>query len=487
MKLWLPILIIGLAFQVSAQNVFIHNSHFNNLRYERFANQTFAQQTIKPFTTFSSGISRDTLENIIEKKGRRTWWGRKLKEENFIEVRKKDFFLTIDPLADLQLGKEDIVGDVWQNTRAIEFTGQVGKNLHFYTNFYENQAAYPQYIADFVNTYDVSPGQGRVKVLGPNSFDFAMASAMISFNIGDQFNVQFGNGKNFIGSGYRSLFLSDNAFNYPHLKLSTKSKNKKWYYQTIFSSLIDLQRLPATTSSEAQFYRKLGSFHYLTYSPNEKWNVGLFEGIIYRRQTATGTLPFAYNFLNPVIGFNSAVNGFNKAGTTNIVGFSANYAPTKSILFYHQTALSGRTGIAVGFQLGAKLFEPFDIDNLNLGIESNLLGFVFNNEGNLSYSHYNQNLAYSLLQEPSELMASVNYSVKDIFVLFRYSSNMPGEILRFFNYAYFESGYILNRITGLKISGFYQINKLGNNPFNSNPRWFGIKFSTSLNQRYFDF
>ena len=43
----------------------------------------------------------------------------------------------------------------------------------------------------------------------------------VSYRSDKFFSVQFGHGKHFIGDGYRSLFLSDNSFNYPYLMIQT--------------------------------------------------------------------------------------------------------------------------------------------------------------------------------------------------------------------------------------------------------------------------
>ena len=51
--------------------------------------------------------------------------------------------------------------------------------------------------------------------------------------------MQFGHGKHFIGDGYRSLFLSDNSFNYPFLRIETKLG--KLQYTNLYAELQDIQ------------------------------------------------------------------------------------------------------------------------------------------------------------------------------------------------------------------------------------------------------
>ena len=64
-----------------------------------------------------------------------------------------------------------------------------------------------------------------------------MASGYISFMPHRAVNLQFGTGKHFIGEGYRSLLLSDNSFNYPYLRATSRWFKDKVQYTNIFASL----------------------------------------------------------------------------------------------------------------------------------------------------------------------------------------------------------------------------------------------------------
>lgn len=48
-----------------------------------------------------------------------------------------------------------------------------------------------------------------------------MATGTISYALKKHFTFQTGHDRNFIGDGYRSLILSDNATPYPFLKIVT--------------------------------------------------------------------------------------------------------------------------------------------------------------------------------------------------------------------------------------------------------------------------
>ena len=54
----------------------------------------------------------------------------------------------------------------------------------------------------------------------------------INYDFSKFFNLEYGQGKNFIGDGYRSLLLSNTSSHYPYLSISTKFKKIKYLYQT---------------------------------------------------------------------------------------------------------------------------------------------------------------------------------------------------------------------------------------------------------------
>ena len=73
------------------------------------------------------------------------------------------------------------------------------------------------------------------------AFDYWDARGSIDFDFWKYFTLQFGYDKNFIGNGYRTLFLSDYAAPYLFLKLNLRIW--KLNYQNILMELIS-QHLP---------------------------------------------------------------------------------------------------------------------------------------------------------------------------------------------------------------------------------------------------
>ena len=143
---------------------------------------------------------------------------------DFIGVRNDDYYIAINPIVDFQVGKD---GDksTWVNTRGAEVKGTIGDNFAFYSNLRENQAVFPDYITEYVKENKVVPGQGNARPFKQTGFDYTNASAYIALRPMYWLQSVIGYGKNFIGDGYRSLILSDNAFAYPYIKLTANVLN----------------------------------------------------------------------------------------------------------------------------------------------------------------------------------------------------------------------------------------------------------------------
>ena len=80
-------------------------------------------------------------------------------------------------------------------------------------NFSGHKNEFPGYLEQKVRDKRVTP-DGYVWDTYSNGYNYTNLNGYLSWNAGKYFNLQLGRGKNFIGSGYRSLLLSDNAGNY---------------------------------------------------------------------------------------------------------------------------------------------------------------------------------------------------------------------------------------------------------------------------------
>jgi hypothetical protein len=369
-------------------------------------------------------------------------WKRKIKQESLfiIQDTADKFYMTIDPLFNFEFGKDlaDVSGEkVYKNTRGFIVRGSIGKDLAFETSFYENQATYVQYIDDYIKStnnlfpqtanyqYDVIPGQGRAKKFKTNGYDYAMASGYVSYSPLKVLNIQVGHGKHFVGDGYRSLLLSDNAFNYPYARITTTYKN--FQYTNLFASFMNLTNGGVKTppNVERLFQKKTASFQMLSMNFFKRLQIGLFQGMIWEAADTMNRQNLEFNTFNPIIGVNSGVYGLHNKNNV-LLGATLKLKITNSISLYGQYMLddlASKSGIAsirkkYGYQIGLKYFDLFTIKNLHLQVEyNNLRPYAYAAENTFqSYTHYNQALAHPLGANFYEVIGIINYRYNDFFI-----------------------------------------------------------------------
>lgn len=491
--------------EVFSQQQFHPLNRENNLWLERHLNKkdNFSHTDFKPYLEPQIDIDSLTEEeynrihNGARTKERNKWLYRKLKKESLVIIDSGDFHFTIDPLFNFQYGFDfadtSLRADTtrfFTNSRGILVHADFGKKVSVSSSFMENQSYFPKYIDDFVKTYQVVPGNGRVKPFKITGYDYAMASGYISFSPYKNLNFQIGHDKNFIGDGYRSLLLSDNAFNYPFLKITSSFWNNRIQYTNLYSELSSLQRIPVSTTPEALFKPKAGTFHYLSFIPWKHLHMGFFEGIIWQRWDSAGTKPFDWNFVNPVIFSNTAVYGLN-GKNNSIVGANLKLKILKGIMVYSQLILDDGIN-KEGYQFGLKGFDLFTLKNLNFQIEYNKVqSYTYTYEIPLqSFYHYNQPLAHPLGNGFEEFVGFFDYKWKDFFVQLKFNvSELSNKEIFIQNY---KVGYLINHRTNMNIfAGFFErIEKYGSPGFpipGGTTQLLYLGIHTSLSNQYFDF
>ncbi|MFH2096059.1 MAG: hypothetical protein ABIJ16_10175, partial [Bacteroidota bacterium] len=171
MKWILTFFVFTLPFITGAQQLFLPIDHESGITINRCIIQSGepVHTSIRPllssgFTDIADmdsalyGYHRDSL---FLSKRKHTWFWRKLRTEDFILVDTADFFLAVNPMIDFGMGKEMLSDSSLSiNTRGIMVKGNIGKQLSFYSDFYENQAFFPDYIHEYIIDRRVIPGQG---------------------------------------------------------------------------------------------------------------------------------------------------------------------------------------------------------------------------------------------------------------------------------------------------------------------------------------
>ncbi len=338
-------------------------------------------------------------------------------KSHLISVKGDDYSFTVDPVLNLTLANDFLDKSkyadtvlLFNSTRGFQIAGDLGKKFSFQTSFYETQTFFPSYIKSFVDSTSVAPGFGRAKQYRTYGYDFAMANGHISYSPAVWLNLQFGHGKHFIGHGYRSLLLSDAAFNYPYVKAIASLFQGKLLYTATYASLQTLQRLPLGEVPEALFKRKGASFNYLSWIPHHRLEVGLFEGVIWQRYDNTrGTIPQPYGAYIPVLGVNTAINGFDAIQNV-MVGANLKIVITRNAYVYGQLALDNPSENRWAYQTGIKCFDCI-IPGLAIQTEWNHLNdLIYTSQYPIqNYVHINQPLGHPTGPATQEWLIMVNY------------------------------------------------------------------------------
>ncbi|MDQ3112178.1 MAG: hypothetical protein M3R17_20020 [Bacteroidota bacterium] len=348
------------------------------------------------------------------------------------------FRLYIDPLVNFQSmkmladGNDTAAGRYYINTRGINVHGDIGTKVSFETSFYENQAFYPGYIRDFANGTQVIPGQGRWKRFKTTGYDYAMATGYVSYSPKSFLNIQLGSGKHFIGDGYRSLLLSDNAFSYPYARFTGWfGPNKMFQYTTIYASLMNLLSNSAIPpGTERLFQKKAASFTQLSVNIGRIAEVSIFQSLIWTAADSRNKQCIRLAYANPVMLTSVFDFGLNDRDNYSL-GATFHVDVLKTARVYGQfVADDFGKGVRhkTGFQLGVKYYNAFTLKHLHLQLEFNKVNpYTYSATDSMqAYTHYNQPLAHPLGANFSEINGSLQYKLGDFFLHARFSKATIG-------------------------------------------------------------
>lgn len=455
-----------------------------------------AHTSVKPYLRahLVEEINYDSLYQI-NRCGDKKWLKRKLSCQSLIVVDTTNFQLYIDPLFNFKGGRDlqDITKEkLYTNTRGALVRGNIGKKVSFSTSFLENQSTFPQYIDDYIGIYGVVPGQGRVKPFKLNGYDYARAEGYVSFSPKKYINIQVGHGKHFIGDGYRSLLLSDFAFNYPYLKIITQFS--KIQYTNIYASLMNLTAGDVTTPKhiEPLFQKKAAGFQLLSWKVSKNIEWSFFQGMIWKAADSNNEQHFNFFYYNPVIYGALARYGLDEENNI-VVGSNLKWKPFNRAVLYGQIMVDHAD--AGGVQLGLKGYNLFKVNNLNVQLEANYINGNYQHDSLAqSYWHYNQplgyNNAFTFGSSGTEWIMLLNYRWKRL--LFSAQFNMSYESpykLSFFQKQYLkaETAYLINPVTNLQIVVGAVVRELEAGFFSDRTHFAFIALRTNLFNNYYDF
>jgi hypothetical protein len=465
-------------------------------------------------------INRDSSKQYFD-------FSERLYKHHLLELKTDVGQINIDPLINFSRGRYnfDSTGyPLYRNTRGIFIEGQVYDKISFQFTLTENQSRFQnyerQYMASRGELYifpgprysiqnAVVPGGSRTKPFKEYGLDYANSTGLIHYVIHPKFSVEAGNNSHFIGSGYRSLLLSDNSFYAPNVRLNWKI-HPKLEYQVLYQKNLNLYRKPLTKAVESNYEIKFYALSYLTFKPAPSFSISLFSAgnqllgdSMIRHPFVTDQLiplPFLQNDF--ILGYSGVINGIN--------GINIDWSLKNARIYGQLVTDRVDNTFLVANQMGFYWFDAFKIKNAMIQLEWNQVPKNFYAEKNpkLAYSQFNLPAAHPKGNNFNELFLKLFYEKNRFYLQAKTSVYLTqgGTFTQQINStSIFNSLKVANLEYGNTITGDYELgwrfNRLYNGSFyvkyqgrssdydkyhqTTNCIWFGLK--TSLTNEYFDF
>jgi hypothetical protein len=191
----------------------------------------------------------------------------------------------------------------------------------------------PDYLARTADSLRFIPGYGygihdRADRLYHAHYTFGSAA----FQAGKFFVFDLGKGKCFWGDGHRSLILSDNAAPMPYARITTSVW--KLRYTNLWMQLRDLSAMQTLPNAR----KKYAAMHSLSYDVSKKFNVSVYEWVIWQDKDTMSRRTIDLSYANPLI-FYRPVEYTLGSPDNVILAASLRWDPLKKLRFYGQFVL----------------------------------------------------------------------------------------------------------------------------------------------------
>ncbi|HUH18731.1 gliding motility protein RemB [Albibacterium sp.] len=416
------LLLILSPLNTKAQAVYQPYSYqfYQKLNSTQYSTETRQHTALKPFLIDSIMLPHyDSLMNL-NVQTRDSWLGRKIYNEHLIESNTDNSHFYADILPDLTLGRDFAGGgkNTFLRSFGVQVGGDINDKFYYYVSAYNNRSIFPNYINAFIDQSEVVPGQTYGDV-GENVQNWNYFTAVTSYTPSKYLNISLAYDKNFIGDGYRSMLLSDNASNYTSLKLTGKLGNVQ--YMSMWSYMID----PLAPELVNKTRGKWGTFQYLDWNVNNRLSLGFFQSIIWaNRSELDGLRGFEPAYLNPIIFLRPLESSDPGSPDKMHLGLNTKYKILNNLSVYGQFLLGEFTAKEFfsgngylhnkwGAQLGFRSFDSFGVKSLNLLGEFNTARpYTYTHFDPVSnYGHFSQPLAHPLGANFREFVGIANYSI----------------------------------------------------------------------------
>jgi len=346
----------------------------------------------------------------------KSWWNLAYnRKSDLFYVEQDHYSLRINPVINFEVGtdqRNDAV--LYTNTRGLEVQGSIDDKVGFYTFLTTTQMRVPQYVADYVDSHMAFPYEGFYKIddFDKSLFDIFHARGYFTFNVTKSIDIQAGYDKQFIGSGIRSMVMSD--FSSPMLFGKINTRLGPFTYTNLWAELTeDIIFSGGGSPADGQYPKKFLAMHRLGIDITPNFNIGVYETIIADSANI--------NYFNPII-FYRAIEQNQGSPDNILIGMDFQWNIKKKFQLYGQFMLdefyidalrenNGDWRNKFGVQVGGKYINAFKINNLDLQLEANFARpyFYAYDRPAQSYTNYRNPLAHPMGANFKEFLFEARY------------------------------------------------------------------------------
>lgn len=236
----------------------------------------------------------------------------------------------VGPTQRTDRGERDPSAPVYRNTRGFRTAGRLG-HLYFEARATENQQRPAVYAYD--EPGDTAPRYGFVKDLGDDAYDYFTAEGGVGYR--DRFvDVRFARDRNQWGPGMGTLFLSNYAAPYDHLRLAAQAG--PLHYTMAVARFTTPER--DGRGADTVLPSKFAAFHRVAVEVG-RFEAEAFEAVVFHDDTLRGNRRGPeIGYLNPVI-FYRAVESELGSGDNALIGLGGAVRPVDGLRLYGQVLI----------------------------------------------------------------------------------------------------------------------------------------------------
>jgi hypothetical protein len=172
--------------------------------------------------------------------------------------------------------------------------------------------------------------------------------------------------------------------------------------------------------------------HYLSFVPGRRWNISLFESVIWQVNDSSFHRGFEWSYLNPIIFFRPIEYNLGSFDNVNM-GLNLRYTAARGIALYGQFIIddvrvedlvegNGQYRSKYGVQTGIRTFDLFGINNLYFQAEYNTIRpYVYSHRSPVqNYSNAKEALAHPMGANTKEAVLIAKYNFKRLYLHLKY-------------------------------------------------------------------